>query len=82
VRRIFAQISPNLPEKNSKETTAFHFISVAFFQGHFWKNQSTYSDFAKVFTHLAQISTDFARILSDFSRIFTNSKVWGMRLHP
>jgi len=36
VRRIFAQISPNLPEKNSKritskKMTAFHFIFGSFF---------------------------------------------------
>jgi len=38
VQKIFAQISPNLPENNSKEndlnkkTTAFHFPLSAFFQ--------------------------------------------------
>jgi len=37
VRRIFAQITPNLPEKNSKEndlqkTTTFHFMLGVFFQ--------------------------------------------------
>jgi len=44
-------------------------------------NQSTYSDFAKVFTHFAQISTAFGRILREFGRIFTNSKVLGVLLH-
>jgi len=37
--------------------------------------QSTYSDFANIFTNIAEISTDFARI-------FTKSKLLGMRLHP
>ena len=49
---------------------------------HFLLNQSTYSDFAKVFTHFAQISTAFGRILRESGRIFTNSKVLGVLLHP
>ena len=61
----FAQISPNLPEKT---TTLWFWVL-------FLWNQSTCSDFAKVFTHFAQISTDF-------TQIFTKSKVLGVRLHP
>jgi len=39
MRRMFAQISPNLPEKNSKKKrsskkTAFHFILGDFFSNH------------------------------------------------
>jgi len=48
------------------------------FKRHFHLNQSTSSDFAKVFTHFAQISTYFARI----SGIFAKSKLLGVRLHP
>jgi len=39
-------------------------------------NQSTYSDFARIFTHCAKISTDFARILKDFSGFSPNQKFW------
>jgi len=45
---------------------------------HFWCHfliQTTYSSFAKVFTHFAQMSTDFAWI-------FTKSKFLGVRLNP
>jgi len=74
---IFAQISPKLAWKYlNKKTSSLQFWVP------FLLNQSTYSDFAKVFTHFAQISTDFARILRDFARIFTESKVVGVRFHP
>jgi len=74
-----AQISPNLPEKSDiqKKKIRLHID----FERHF-VNQSTSSDFAKVFTHFFQIFKDFARTFRDFARIFTKSKRLGMLLHP
>jgi len=65
---IFAQINPRLVQNTYKR------LQKNIFRAQFFKNQSTSSDFAKVFTHFVQISTDFARILKDFARIFTKPK--------
>jgi len=77
VRSIFAQISPNVPEKmTSKKTTAFHFILGAFFS-----NQSTSTAiFAQIFSKLSQISLNCPKNLQkrhlqlDFGRHFLKTK--------
>ena len=79
-----AQISLNLPEKNKIKTwppkEKKHVCTLIL--GAILKNQSTYSDFANVFTNFAKISTDIARILSDFVRIFPKSNVFGGAVEP
>jgi len=77
VRRSFAQISQNLLE-NDLQKKRLYFISLQIkplqapflpkFFVSFLQKQSTYSNFAKVFTN--------------FVRIFSKPKVSGVRLHP
>ena len=74
VRKIFAQMSLNLPEKKLQRKSPQK-TSALWFWVPFLQNQSTYSDFANLFTNFAQISTDFAWI-------FLRSKVLGVRFHP
>ena len=75
-KRHFAQIFSELARKelNKSMTSKKNKTSALWFWVSFIWNQSTYSDLAKVFTHLAKISIAFARI-------FTKSKVLGVGLH-
>jgi len=95
VRRIFARISPNLPENLWTTFCAKIFSNRPFFGmtskkaalhvilqklGAIFAQISRY--LAKVFTFFVQISTNFAQIFRDFSRIFTRSKLLGVGVHP
>jgi len=73
---FFAQISPNLPEKEPQENDLQYLqknVCICF--GDHVSNQSTSSVCAEIFTLFSEISTDFAQI-------FTKSKLLGVRLHP
>ena len=92
VRKIFARISPKLPE----EFLGHFLCDIHVILGAIFSNQNTldaifarifmefariFRDFLKIFTNFAQISTDCARIFRDFARIFTKSKDLGVRFH-
>jgi len=87
VRRIFARILPNLPEKNSIKKGPPKTSSVFYFGGHscsyfqefakindiaLYVISQIFSNFVKVFKDFAQISTDFR----GFARFFTKT-CWG-----
>jgi len=79
MRRIFAQILPNLHGKKlGPPKTALHVPLGAFgrlFCPYFKRFAQFFRDFVKVFRDFAQVSTDF-------SRIFTKSKLLVVRVHP
>jgi len=98
VRRIFARISPNLPEKNLGYFLCEHFLSSRPYFGMISKKRSS-CDSAKVGRHFFQIKPGlapflprfsgilqtFVQISMDFARNLTNltkSKLLGVRLNP
>jgi len=56
VARIFAQISLNLPEKDSKENDLQKNDCISFHVARIFPNQSTSSIFAQISPKLAQVS--------------------------